>query len=234
MSVDQWLPSRDLLRNWSWMLTKEERPHPHGRELCFWIGAGGLLLVAVCDFIAVLLDPTAGMAANTISNVAAGEYAFLQDAGLYVFAGAVAIIGYGLFLYGARDRRWVLGCSLLGVVALCVIVMGAYEAYSRPDPNTVEIHLWVLAVFALSFAGALFALRPGIAAMSREWASFTTTILVTWVVAGPFLFVMPTGWDGLYERALGLVMVAWLLVALARIRPRDHYGSVVSTGRASP
>lgn len=35
---------------------------------------------------------------------------------------------------------------------------------------------------------------------------------VLWFVAGPVLFLVPTRWDGLYERILAFAMVAWFVL----------------------
>jgi hypothetical protein len=66
-------------------------------------------------------------------------------------------------------------------------------------------------VYAL---GALFAAIPALAAaglyrIGRVWARLSIATAVAWLLLAPVFFFVPEGWNGAYERGLGLIIVGW-------------------------
>ncbi|WP_228275115.1 DUF998 domain-containing protein [Stakelama tenebrarum] len=167
----------------------------------------GCVLVLAADLLGVTLASRIGPVSETISNVAAGPYDWIEDAGLYAFVIAVLAVAAGLSFWRVDGWDWVVGQGLLVLLAADVIAIAAYEAYNRPGGGP-DLHLYFVGVLGASFPLAVWLTSRGLTAGSRrKW--WLRGFAAVWGLAAPFLYVMPTGWDGLYERVLALCMLGW-------------------------
>lgn len=171
----------------------------------------GCLAALVLDLTGVGLSERLGLFRHTISNLAASTrdtpVDHLADAGLYAFVAAVIATTAGLSRWRIERLDWKLGRVLLVLVALCVALIAGYEAYDTGNGPVIHYKL----VYALGIAFPLAVLlTAGQFMYLNRWLGFTLYALATvWLLAAPFLFVVPTGWDGAYERLLAALMLAW-------------------------
>ncbi|MEQ8411250.1 MAG: DUF998 domain-containing protein [Erythrobacter sp.] len=180
----------------------------------------GCLVAVVLDLVGAGLSDRVGMISDTISNLAAAEGANtpvdeLADTGLYAFVIAVLATTWGLLRWRIERLDWKIGAFLLVVVAICVALIAGYEAYTSGEGPVIHYKLvYVLGgafpLTVLLTAGQFYRIdsRLGIALYALG---------AIWAVAAPFLFVVPTAWDGAYERLLAALMLGWFLAMGAMI-----------------
>ena len=169
----------------------------------------GCATAVVCDLLGAALSDRIGLASDTISNLAAGPWDILSDIGIYAFVVGVLAVTAGLLRWRVTRWDWRLGAGLLVLLAIDYTLIAAYEAYSTGEGMQIHYKLvyFMGAAFPLTVlltAGQLYELdrRLGIALYVGG---------VAWALAGPFLFFVPTAWDGLYERGLALGKLGWFV-----------------------
>lgn len=168
---------------------------------------GAIALIAG-NIVGSIIVPGHDWVADTVSALAAGPYEIIQDVALYCYAGALLALAIAAAHVHPGPRGWngvVLGLALLGLV---VTVIGARNEYGDGDSEGVVIHIYLVYAMGLLFTAVfLFAgwIRDplGLTPLSRVCA-------VLWVVGAPVFFVLPTGYDGVFERGLGLITTAWV------------------------
>ncbi|MEE4206079.1 MAG: DUF998 domain-containing protein [Erythrobacter sp.] len=172
----------------------------------------GCLTAIVLDLVGVGLSDQVGMIRDTISNLAAKEgddtpVDELADTGLYAFVVAVLAATAGLARWRIDRLDWKIGAVLLVIVAICVALIAGYEAYTNGEGPVIHYRL----VYVLGGAFPLTVLlTAGQFYEIRKWLGIALyTLGVVWGIAAPFLFVVPTGWDGAYERLLAALMLGW-------------------------
>jgi hypothetical protein len=174
----------------------------------------GCVVAVVLDFVGLGLSDRIGMIRHTISNLAAakgGSWADdIADLGLYAFVAAVLATTAGLARWRIDRLDWKLGAVMLVTVAVCVTLIAGYEAYTTGKGPMIHYKLvYVLgAAFPLAVlltAGQFWCIdkRLGIALYAGG---------ALWAALAPLLFVVPTGWDGAYERVLAGLMLGWFII----------------------
>lgn len=178
---------------------------------CGWVGLIGCAGVSLGNLLGILIYERHDWVADTISDLAAGRWGWIQDAGLVLFAFALAACGLGLHRWRLAPGRWRLTViAALALLTVDVLLIALHNEYGDRDSGKFVIHSYLsYALGALVAVAMLAATRP-LAAAGRNWRTFSLACGVVWVLAAPVLFLVPTGWDGLYERALGLLLVAWV------------------------
>ena len=116
----------------------------------------------------------------------------------------------GLLRWRIDRKDWKIGAALLVVYAAAVTLIAAYEAYSTGDGPVIHIYL----VYTLGVAFPLAALLTAgqIYEIDKRVGIVCYLLGGTFALLGPGLFMMPTGWDGLYERFLAFLMLAWFVI----------------------
>ena len=155
-----------------------------------------------------IVVPNHDWMADTVSDLAAGKYESIQDVGLYTYAGALLALAIGTAHLHPGTRSWT-GVSIgLALLALCVTIIAARNEYGDGDNEGVEVHIYI--VYAM---GALFTAVFVLASWVRTHFRILTlsrVCAVLWSIGAPVFFMLPTGWDGGFERALGIVTAVWV------------------------
>lgn len=173
------------------------------------IAIAGCAISVACDLLGAALSERIGLVRDTISNLAAGQWDILSDLGIYAFVVGVLAVTAGLIRWRVSRWDWRAGTVLLVLLALDYALIAAYEAYSTGDGPQIHYKL-------VYFMGAAFPLTVLLTAgqfveIERRLGIALYVGGVLWAVAAPFLFVVPTAWDGLYERALAFGKLAWFV-----------------------
>lgn len=174
----------------------------------------GCLAAIVLDLVGVGLSEKVGLIRDTISNLAAKEgdgtpVDELADTGLYAFVIAVLATTWGLLRWRIERLDWKIGAFLLVVVAACVALIAGYEAYTNGEGPVIHYRL----VYVLGGAFPLTVLLTA-GQFYRISKPLGLTLYIggaAWGAAAPFLFIVPTAWDGAYERLLAGLMLGWFL-----------------------
>lgn len=174
----------------------------------------GCLIAVIMDLVGLGLTDRVGMVRDTISNLAASKNGntFADDAadfGIYAFVLAVLAATYGLLRWRIDRLDWKIGSWLLVVVAICLALIAGYEAYTVGGGPV--IHYWLVYTLGIAFPLAVLLTAGQFYAMKKWFGIALYALGVIWLIFGPLLFLVPTGWDGLYERMLASLMLAWFI-----------------------
>ena len=188
---------------------------------CAALAAMGSIAVVAADLIGLAVNERVGFVADTISDLAAGRHAWIQDVGLYAFAAGLLALAAGLLRFRFGRWSWWIGAALLALLAIAIVVIGAHGEYGDRDVGGLVIHIYVVVALGIGFATVGGLLASGLSRIEGPWSRINGVLVVIWIVAAPVFFVVPTSWDGLYERGVAGVLLIWTLTMAAMIsRPR--------------
>ncbi|GMN04059.1 hypothetical protein MTsPCn3_27900 [Erythrobacter sp. MTPC3] len=165
------------------------------------------------DFIGTGLSDQVGMIRDTISDLAASKRESIvdeiADIGIYAFVVGVIATTYGLLRWRIDRLDWKIGSWLLVVVAICLALIAGYEAYTTGDGPVIHYRLvYVLGVAfpltVLMTAGQFWEINKSLGIVLYAGG-------VLWAILGPLLFLVPTAYDGAYERMLAGMMLGWFI-----------------------
>lgn len=196
-----------------WILTRtmnKRRQKSWLLLICGFIGMVGCVGVLLTDFIGIAVVDGYNPIAQTISDLAITENAWIQDIGLDLFAVAFMTCAVSLFSMNLGGWRWKTGTFLLLLLAVDVLLIAEHNKYAGREGVGAAIHIYC--VYAL---GVLFTLAPllisfGLKKISSGWHLFSLWISISWAILSPIFFFIPNSWDGAYERFIALIMVAWV------------------------
>lgn len=181
--------------------------------VCGWAGIGGALAAVLSNIIGSALVPGHDWVANTISDLAAGRYEIIQDLGLYAFAGSLLACGLGTAHIHPGTNRWTGGVLALAIMAALVTVIGARNEYGDDDAvATWGVHLGMVYALMLLFVATALVMAPGLSRLSPGHRTGSLICAGLFVAGALAYFLSPTGYDGLVERMLVLVAVAWVVL----------------------
>lgn len=195
---------------------ESEPSHPWLFFVCGILGIIGSGAVVLANIVGVIVHPNQGLIANTISDLAAGRYALIMDIGLYSFAVGILAVAAGLRRLHWGRWSWTLGSWLLTLMAVLIVVIGAYGEYGDNDVGGLVIHLPLIFVMALTFTASALLTATGFYRVRRRWFWFNVACAILWVGGAAIFWFSPTSIDGLLERAVGMVSVVWL-VAMSKL-----------------
>ncbi len=170
----------------------------------------GILLLIAGNIIGSTVVPGHDAVADTVSDLAAGEYEYIQDIAFYGFAVGVACLALALAYEHPGGWQWSYGVVAILVLALLIVLIGARNEYGDGDDAGFESHIYLVYALTFIFLTAPLALRNGLSLWHDPQSRAAMVFAVLWLVLAPVFFVMPTAYDGLYERALGVLASIWL------------------------
>lgn len=188
----------------------------------------GSAAVIIGMFVAQTLVPDYNWVSDTISDLAAGEWEIVMDVALYGFASGLLAVSLASAHAHLGEIGWSAGIFSFAVLAALVVVVGARNEYGDGDHEGVVIHSYL--VYAI---GALFTLAPLCMACAlgehHGWAKRALIgLAILWAILCPVFLLVPTSFDGLLERALGLIACAMVCtlgaVFFQRGRNPRNYG----------
>lgn len=184
----------------------------------------GSLVLVIGNIVGSIVVPDHDWIADTVSDLAAGKYEIIQDVALYCYAGSLIACALGAAHFHLDGTRWNIGISCLSLLAICVVIIGARNEYGDQDTEGIVIHIYVVYVLGLVFAALFLLMANGMAKVARRYAVISYFCAALWIVGAPIFFIVPTGYDGAFERGLGMIAVvwtmtfAWLLISVAHNR----------------
>ncbi|MCX7567723.1 DUF998 domain-containing protein [Sulfitobacter sp. F26169L] len=191
---------------------------------CGIIAILGAIAMVLGNVVGSIVVPDHDWIADTVSDLAAGKYEIIQDVALYGYAATLIACAIGASHLHMDGTRWNLGIGSLALLAMCVVIIGARNEYGDQDNEGIVIHIYVVYVLGLLFALLFLLMARGMARAARRYAVISYCCAALWIIAAPIFFVMPTGYDGAFERGLGIITIiwvtafAWLLIAVAQDR----------------
>lgn len=184
---------------------------PGFMTVLIWLTVLGAIGLVGGNVVGSIVVPNHDFVADTVSDLAAGRYEIIQDVSLYGFA--LSLISLGLASAHVHNgiTQWSMLTFCLVTLAICVVIIGARNEYGDSDTDGVVIHIYIVYVLGILFT-AVFAL----AGMEGDriagfLAPLSWGCLAIWAIAAPIFFILPTDWDGIWERGLGIVTVIWTM-----------------------
>lgn len=110
------------------------------------------------------------------------------------------------------SRRWSAGVLCLAILAVLVVVIAARNEYGDKDVEGIIIHRYLVFALAGIFPTAILLFRSDFGKFKRRYSVITFVCAVGWVLCAPLFLLVPTGIDGLWERALASIMIVWVLL----------------------
>lgn len=178
-------------------------------RICGVIGLLGCFGVIAADIVGILLVEQHNPISETISKLAIGKYAWVQDFGLDLFAAAIMATAVGLYTLRLEQTRWKIGIALLALLSIDVVLIAEHNQYAGREGVGAAIHIQCVYALGLLFALSTLLLAFGLRKVGRAWYRFSLGISIVWTVLGPTFFWVPNSWDGAFERFVALIMVTW-------------------------
>lgn len=173
-------------------------------------GFSGCVVLIAGSFLGALLVPSYSWVSDTISDLAAGRNELVMDLALYGFAGALVAVALGAAHLHLGRANWTLGIFALVLSAATVVIVGARNEYGDGDNEGVEIHIYLVYLLGVLLALPPLLMAEGVRIVAPVYRCCFRVLGAAWVLAAPVFFLVPTGWDGLYERCLALITVSWV------------------------
>ena len=171
----------------------------------------GCAAAVIANIVGSIVVDTHDWVRNTISYLAEGRYAWIQDLGLLIFAVGVIGLGIGLWRLRLGGLRWRAGAGALVLMGLDVLLIALRHDYGEQTPDGIVIHSQAVWALGGLFALGLLLLARGLGRVGAGWRKATIATAIMWIVLAPPFFVVPTGFDGLYERVLALIVIVWIV-----------------------
>ena len=179
-------------------------------QICGIVGIAGSSIAIITDFIGAAVVDGYNPIRQTISDLAIGDYGWIQDIGLNLYAISLLICAIALWRWNLGDWRWRLGSVLLFLLSIDIIVISEHDQYANlAGSSGRSIHLYAVYVLGILFPLTCIAFSFGLRQISRKWWYFSYIIVALWVIFGPPFFQIPTALDGLYERFVAVILLIW-------------------------
>ncbi|GFE63538.1 DUF998 domain-containing protein [Litoreibacter roseus] len=186
--------------------------HPSLLKFCGYLAIFGAIALVVGNIWGSLVVPDHDWVADTVSDLAAGEYEIIQDFALYLYAAGLLGLALAGAHFHAGKRWWSAGILSLAILAALVVVIGARNEYGDGDNEGVVIHIYLVYGLGVFFLIAPLSLARGLAKRSTRDAMISRGCAIAWGIAAPIFFFLPTEFDGLWERGLGVITVIWVIM----------------------
>jgi hypothetical protein len=180
--------------------------------------AGSIALVGG-TLIGGIVVPGHDPIADTVSDLAAGRFEWIQDVSLYAYAAGLIAAAIGAADRRLDSGRWSAGVLMLALLGLCVTIIAARNEYGDGDREGIEVHIYLVYALGALHLAAPLAMARGLFAARPLFGRISQATAVIWLVGAPMFFLVPTSIDGLVERGLGLVAALWVAaIGLAVMR----------------
>lgn len=177
---------------------------------CGIVGLIGPIGAVVANILGVLIYEEHDWISETISNLAAGPWGWIQDVGLVLLAFGLVAVAAGLWNWGLGGIRRKVVVTALVLLAADVVVIALHNEYGDGDSGKFVIHSYANYALGLLFGVTTWAAARPLGAVGPRWKRFSWGIAIAWVILAPVFYFVPTAWDGLYERGLALLFLGWV------------------------
>lgn len=170
-------------------------------------------MAAITHGAGILIHEPHNPVSETISDLAAGPHAWIQDLGIILLGLGLAAVAVGLRLWRRGGRAWRLATVFMVLLAADLMVIAGHNEYGDLDSGKFVIHSYAVYALGLLVLLAALLLAPGLgrtAEAGRRWHHASIAFGTVWLLLAPLFFVVPTAWDGLYERGIAALLIGWI------------------------
>lgn len=206
-----------------------KQPHHPNTQLLMAVGViaiAGSVFMVLGNVIGSIVVPNHDWIADTVSDLAAGKYEIIQDVALYGYAASLVACAIGAAHLHLDGLRWNLGIGCLALLAMCVVIIGARNEYGDQDSDGIVIHIYVVYVLGVLFSALFILMARGMGKVAKAYRTISYVCAAFWIVGAPIFFVMPSAYDGAFERGLGVITLvwvvafSWILISIAKGKAR--------------
>ncbi|QLG46523.1 DUF998 domain-containing protein [Costertonia aggregata] len=179
------------------------------------INYGGMVLILGCasaiiaDIIGILVYEDHNPIRQTISQLAHGKFAYIQDIGLVLLSLGILSAAVALYVWKSNDKRFIFGAAALSIMGIGIGVLAEFNQLVG-EPGTT-IHIVVTAMIGTLFLFAAITLGIGFKELNRTWAYTSIGIGISVLLSClGFLFISEK-YEGFYERGVVLFVMIWFL-----------------------
>lgn len=174
-------------------------------------------IVVLCDIIMWFLVAGYNPISQTISELAAGPHHWIQDTGIVIFVLGTAGLAVDLFIRG--EDGWKPWLVRLAMIALCldIAMIALWNEYGDGNPGGLEIHIYLVALLYPLVPMILWFGTSVLPAKHGEYSLIAKATAILWLGLAPIFFLLPTSFDGAYERFLGLIIIGAVTIAAWRL-----------------
>ncbi|HEV7277417.1 MAG TPA: DUF998 domain-containing protein [Devosiaceae bacterium] len=188
---------------------------------CGLLGLVGVLAAVITDLLAAILVDGYSIISQSISALAVGHYAWIQDAGLYLLSLGTIAVAVGLARWRFLEGTGLLTAAfLLSLLGTDLVIIAYFNEYAGQENQGANVHINAVYALGILFAACTLLFAFSVRASAKNWASLSALLGGLWILLAPFFFYVPSSWFGLYERTLGLILVCWIGVAAWLLRRR--------------
>ncbi|SFH27397.1 DUF998 domain-containing protein [Modicisalibacter xianhensis] len=195
------------------------------RKILFVCGVGGLigcLAVVFGNLVGILVYEQHDPISETISKLAVGQYAWIVDSGMYMFAAGLMACAFGLYRWSWAGARWRAASNFFALLSIDITVIALFNQYAGSHNAGMKVHTYAVYTLYVLVCLTVFFVIGGLREISGLWGRYALWFGLSWSVLTPLYLVTPTEWNGAYERFLGLLLVggvtaiSWVLLRRGR------------------
>ena len=185
---------------------------------CGILGLAGCAVPIPADVISWVIAGNYNPVSQSISALAVGPSSWLIDLGLWAFVVGCLAVAAGIWALRLPARPWLLSGLAVLLLAVDVGVIAQLNQYAGQENIRGDVHTWaVYALWPLVALAALFA-APGLERIAEGEGRASQWIGIAWIVLCQIYLVLPTSWNGAFERFLALLMLGWIAGMAWRLR----------------
>jgi len=182
--------------------------------VCGIAGLAGCMIVIMADLTTAAIYERLGLFADTISAMAAGRGAMIMDTALLILVAGIVAIAFGLWRQRRPGWRWRAAIIALLAVAGIIAAIALFNEYGDGDvDDSWAFHYRLVYALGIAFTAVPLLTAHDLKPIDRRLWLGSYALAAAWFVAGPLMFTVPTGWDGLFERVAAGIMLLWLVGA---------------------
>lgn len=167
----------------------------------------GCISAVVSDVIGILVVEDHNPIRQTISQLAHGKYAYIQDIGLTLFGLGIIIGAIGLYLWKSKSS-YILWCSIvLTLMSILTIVLSEFNQFAGVPGETTHIILAISIGILFLIGTVLFGVAVKNIRSKWYYASIGIGVLFLLACSG-FLFISES-YEGAYERGVCFFPFFW-------------------------
>ncbi|OBX26019.1 uncharacterized protein DUF998 [Gelidibacter algens] len=180
----------------------------------------GSLSTIVADVVGIMVVEDHNPVRQTISQLAHGKYAYIQDIGLTVFGIGILLGGMALYVWRSNSTMLKLGAFLLGIMGICIVVLAEFNQFAGTPGTTIHIVLSV--VIGLLYLSSTILIGIAFKKINTNWYYGSIGIGISFLMACSGFLIISEAYEGAYERGVVLIVLIWFCAMAYQMMTHQH------------
>lgn len=170
----------------------------------------GSISVLVADIAGIMIYEDHNPIKQTISQLAQGKYAYIQDIGLTLFGFGIILASISLYVWKSSSLKWVVGTIFLIIMGINTIVLAEFNQFAGTPGTT--IHIIIAVLIAIIFFVCTLLLGYKFKEINKNWHYISLSIGIAFFIACSVFSLIPEKFEGIYERGIGVLLILWFII----------------------